>query len=336
MHRVAVIAMDRVASLDLAVPVQVFGSAHAQDRPPGALFGAPLYEVGVYGPQSGVVVHGPGGVEMFRVTAPYDVADAVSADTIVVPGAPSDLEPPAEVLEVLRTAYDRGARIAAICSGVFVLAAAGLLDGRRATTHWTHTAELTRRLPGISVDADVLFVDDGNVLTSAGGATEFDLYLHMVRTDFGTAVAAELARHLVMAPQRTGAQAQSVVHREPGADGGLGQTMQWLLNHLSEPLSLADIARQAAVSPRTLLRRFREQTGTTPLQWLLRQRLLRAQELLESTSLSVEEIAVASGFGTAISMRQHFSRHAHVSPLGCRRAFQLRQNVTRSVACPTT
>jgi transcriptional regulator GlxA family with amidase domain len=322
MHRVAVVALDRIASLDLAVPVQVFGSAHAQERPPGALFGAQLYEVGVYGQRPGIAVNGPGGVEMFRLTAPHDLADAVEADTIVIPGAPADAPVPAELLEVLRTAYDRGARLAAICSGAFVLAAAGLLDGRRATTHWTHTAELTRRLPNISVDPDVLFVDDGNVLTSAGGATEFDMYLHMVRTDFGTAVASEVARHLVMAPPRIGAQAQPVVHREPGPDGGLGLTLQWMLDNLAEPLTLACIARQAAVSPRTLLRRFREQTGTTPLQWLLRQRLLRAQELLESTSLPVQEIAVLSGFGTAISMRQHFARHAHVSPLGCRRAFQ--------------
>jgi transcriptional regulator GlxA family with amidase domain len=325
MHRVAVVAANRVNSLDLAIPGQVFGTAHSQDKAAGALFGAPLYEVLVCGEQPDLSVTGRGGVEIFRLTAPHDLTAALTADTVIVPGARTDIEPAAEVLDVLRQAHGRGARIASICSGAFMLAAAGLLDGRRATTHWTAAEELAHRYPLVEVDPNVLFVDEGDVLTSAGAATGLDLCIHMVRNDFGAAVAADVARHVVIPPQRDGGQAQFIVHREPTGDSGsLEPTMRWLRDRIGEPLTLSDIARHAAMSPRTLNRRFREQTGMTPLQWLLTQRVRHAQELLETTAVSVEDVARHCGFGTSINLRQHFTRRVQMSPLAYRRAFQLR------------
>jgi transcriptional regulator GlxA family with amidase domain len=317
-HRVAVVAADRVDSLDLAIPGQVFGSARAED-------GTALYDVIMCGQRPGLDVTGRGGAELFQLTAPYELSEALTADTVIVPGARTDGEPAAEVLDVLRQAHSRGARLASICAGAFLLAAAGLLDGRPATTHWTSAGALARRYPRVEVDPNVLFVDDGNVLTSAGAATGLDLCIHMVRTDFGAAVAAEVARQVVVAPQRDGGQAQFIVHHEPSDDSGsLEPTMRWMRERLGDPLTLAEIADQAAVSPRTLNRRFREQTGATPLQWLLTQRVRHAQELLETTTLPVEDIARHCGFGTAINLRQHFTRRVRLSPLAYRRSFRLR------------
>ncbi len=326
MHRVAVLAMDRAAVLDLAIPGQVFGTAHSLDKAPGELFGPRLYEVLVCGERDGLMVRGPGDLDLFRMTAPHGLAEARTADTIVVPGGSGCATPSAEVIELLRDAHTRGVRIASICTGALVLATAGLLDGQVATTHWTFADGLAEQFPDVRIDPNVLFVDGGDVLTSAGAATGLDLCLHMVRNDFGSAVAAEVARHVVMPPQRDGGQAQFIVHPEPTADcGSLEPTMRWISDHLGEPITLADMAGHAAVSPRTLNRKFREQTGTTPLQWLLRQRVRRAQELLETSSLPVEEIARQCGFGTSINMRQHFTRQVRVSPNGYRHAFQQRQ-----------
>ncbi|NIK58189.1 GlxA family transcriptional regulator [Kribbella shirazensis] len=323
MHRVAVVAADHVKSLELAIPGQVFGTAHSHDKPAGAVFGAPLYDVVVCGERPDLVVCGRGGAEMFRLTAPHDLSVALTADTVIVPGTRVDMEPATEVLDVLRQAHARGARIASICCGAFILAAAGLLDGRRATTHWTTAEHFARRFPRVEVDPTVLFVDDVDVLTSAGAATGLDLCIHMVRNDFGSAVAADTARHIMIPPQRAGGQAQFIVHREPTGDSGsLEPTMRWIREHIGEPLTLADIARQAAVSPRTLNRRFREETGTTPLQWLLTQRVRHAQELLETTSLPIEDVARHCGFGTAVNLRQHFTRRVEMSPIAYRRAFQ--------------
>jgi transcriptional regulator GlxA family with amidase domain len=326
MHRVAVLAANYVKGLELAIPGQVFGTAHSSEKPVGAVFGAPLYEVIVCGERSDLVVVGRSGTEMFRLTAPHDLTTVLTADTVIVPGIRTDVEPAAEVLDVLRQAHRRGARIASICCGAFVLAAAGLLDGRRATTHWTSTEWFAQRFPQVEVDPTVLFIDGGDVLTSAGAATGLDLCIHMVRKDFGAAVAAETARHIVIAPQRDGGQAQFIVHHEPtGESGSLEPTMRWMQDHLGEPLALADIARHAAMSARTLNRRFREQTGTTPLQWLLTQRVRQAQQLLETSALSVEEIARHCGFSTGINLRQHFTRRVKMSPQAYRRAFQPRE-----------
>lgn len=328
MHRVAVLAVEQAGVLDLAIPGQVFGTAHSLDKAPGEPFGPSLYEVLVCGERSGTSVRGPSGIELFRLTAPYDLDEALTADTIVVPGGGTSTNPSAAVIELLRDAHARGVRIASICSGAQVLAAAGLLDGRVATTHWTSADELTERFPLVQVDANVLFVDGGDVLTSAGAATGLDLCLHMVRNDFGAAVAAEVARHIVMPPQREGGQAQFIVHPDPRQGGGsLEPTMRWICDHVAEPVTLAEMAVHAAVSPRTLNRKFREQTGTTPLQWLLRQRIRLAQELLETSSLPIEEIARQCGFGTSINMRQHFTRQMRVSPNRYRHAFQQDERV---------
>lgn len=325
MHRVAVLAVDQSDVLDLAIPGQVFGTAHSLDKAPGELFGPSLYEVIVCGERDGLTVTGPGGFDLFQMTAPYDLSEALAADTIVVPGRAGEDGPSAEVIGVLRDAHARGVRIASICSGAFVLAAAGLLDGRMATTHWTDAHNLAARFPDVQVDPDVLFVDGGDVLTSAGASTGLDLCLHMVRNDFGSAVAAEVARHLVIPPQRDGGQAQFIVHPDPCPDSGsLEPTMRWIRDHLAEPITLAGMASYAGVSPRTLNRKFREQTGTTPLRWLLMQRVRLAQEFLETSAMPVEEIARHCGFGTAINMRQHFTRQVQNSPNGYRRAFQSR------------
>lgn len=327
MHTVAVLAFDHVQSFDLAMPLQVFTTAHSVEKPAGALWGPPLYEVKVCGDGRDLRVTGVGGAVMYRYTPPYPLADAVVADTVMVVGS-HDHAPPEEVLAVLRAAHRRGARIASICGGALVLAAAGLLEGRRAATHWTRAEALATRYPQVTVDADVLFIDHGDVLTSAGAATGLDMCLHMVRKDFGSAVAADTARHLVVPPQRDGGQAQFIAHPEPGdEDGSLEPTMRWVREHVGEPLTLADIARRAGMSERTLNRRFREQTGTTPLQWLLRERVHHAQELLETTDLSIEAISRHCGFGTAIAMRQHFTKRIRVSPLAYRRAFRARAEV---------
>lgn len=325
MHRVAVLAVDHVDSLDLAIPLQVFGLAHTLDKASGALFGEPLYETLICGERPRLTVTGVAGVELFRMTAPHPLGMLHAADTIVVPGSNEDREPAQAVIQALRNAHHQGARIASICSGAFVLAAAGLLNGRSATTHWSSAALLAERYPDVNVDPDVLFVDEGDVLTSAGAATGLDLCLHMVRTDFGSAIAAEVARHIVVAPQRDGGQAQFIIHPQPGPDhGSLEPTMRWIRDHLSEPITLAGMADHAAVSQRTLNRRFREQTGTTPLQWLLLQRIHLAQEFLETSDLVVEEVARRCGFGTSINLRKHFAKHVHTSPNRYRQTFNPR------------
>lgn len=326
MYRVAVLAFDGIHSFDLSMPLQVFSTAHSLEKGPGELSGPRLYDIRVCGDDRDLAVTGVGGVEMYRFTPPYPLADAIYADSIVVVGVATDREPPAAALDLLHEAHRRGIRIAAISSGgTRVMAASGLLDGRRAATHWSRAHVLAERYPRVCVDTDVLFIDHGDVLTSAGGASGIDMCLHLVRRDFGSAVAADVARHLVVPPQRHGGQAPYVAHPEPGDDhGSLEPTMRWLRQRLGEPVTLADIASQAGTSPRTLNRRFREQTGTTPLQWLLRQRVHRAQELLETTDLSVEAISRHCGFGTSVAMRQHFAKHIRTSPTAYRRTFRPR------------
>ena len=324
MHRVAVLAVDWVGSLDLAIPGQVFGTAHALDKEPGALFGQPLYDVIICGEREGLSVMGVGGVELYRMTAPHSLDAARSADTIIVPcGRTADPPSPA-VVDVLRDAHGRGARIASICTGSFSLAAAGLLDGKTATTHWTRIDMFTERYPDVEVDPDVLFVDNGDVLTAAGAAAGLDLGVHMVRNDFGAAVAADVSRHMVISVQRDGAQAQYIAHPDPGVGHeALEPTMRWIRERLHEPITLADMAAHASVSSRTLNRRFRDQTGTTPQRWLAIQRVRRARELLETTNLSIEDIAQACGFGNAINLRKHFAAQVNASPNSYRTTFKL-------------
>ncbi len=245
------------------------------------------------------------------------------ADTVIVPSCRDVAEPPPQALvDAVRAAHRGGARVASLCTGAFVLAEAGLLDGRRATTHWAHTTLLHERYPLVCVDANVLYVDEGDVLTSAGKAAGLDLCLHLVRTDHGTAVANALARSLVVPPHRQGGQAQfipaAVAH---GRNSALADLMAWALERLDQPLTVRDLAREAGMSSRNLARHFNVTAGTSPLRWLLTERVRRAQELLETSDLSVEQIASRTGMGTATTLRRHFSYQLGVPPETYRRTF---------------
>jgi transcriptional regulator GlxA family with amidase domain len=230
--------------------------------------------------------------------------------------------PPAAILRAIHRAVVRGARVASICSGAFVLAATGALDGLRATTHWQAATELQRRFPAIDVDPDVLYVDNGTILTSAGAAAGFDLCLHLVRRDLGAEAAAAVARASVMPLERSGGQAQFIVHEPPTNDGtSIGRLMIWIEQNLCEDLSIPALARKTAMSVRTLSRNFRAQAGTTPAEWIARTRVRRAQRLLETTKLDVEQVAANCGFGSASVLRQHFAAVVGTSPVAYRRAF---------------
>jgi transcriptional regulator GlxA family with amidase domain len=233
-------------------------------------------------------------------------------------------DPPVALLDALRAAHARGARLLSECTGAFVLAAAGLLDDRPATTHWMHTAELAERYPKVRVDPKVLYVDDGDILTSAGTAAGIDLMLHVVRLDHGAEVANAVARRMVVPPHREGGQAQFVDLPMPDGDGedDLAGVLGWMLEHVGDDLSVEDLASRASTSPRTFARRFRAVTGTTPHQWLLGQRVLLAQRLLETTDEPIELIAQHCGFGSAGALRQHFTRAVSSSPQAYRRCFR--------------
>ncbi len=326
MHVVAVLGVDRVHSFDLATPLQVFTTARSIEPAPGAVLGEPLYRVMVCGEGKDLVAAGVGDVELYRYSPAFPLADALGAHTIVVPGSNRQRLPSPAVVEVLREAHRRGIRIASVCGGAFTLAAAGLLDGRRAATHWTSADQITELFPMVEVDDSVLFVDDGDILTSAGAASGLDLCLHMIRCDYGAAIAAETARHMVVPPQRDGGQAQFIRHRVPdGAGSALEPAMHWIRRRLDEEITAEEIAEHTGVSERTLYRWFRDQNGTTPLQWVLRERLYRAQELLETTDLPIENVARESGFGTSMNMRQHFGKHIRTSPSAYRKTFRARE-----------
>ncbi|MFH8555578.1 GlxA family transcriptional regulator [Streptomyces celluloflavus] len=317
MHTVAVLAPDGVSGFDLSAACQVFASARLPD-------GSAAYEVRVCA--AGDATSFAAGVPCYQLRAPYGMADAADADTIVVPGiGDSAAEPPAELLALLRAAAGRGARVVSICTGAFVLAAAGLLDGLRATTHWALAGRLAERYPRIEVDPSVLFVDNGRLLTAAGAAAGLDMCLHLVRTDHGARVAAETARLVVMPLQRGGGQAQFIAQAMPeGGDAGvnLQPVLEWMQRNVHRALTLDEIAHQAHLSVRSLNRRFRAQTGTTPVQWFLRARIHHARALLESTDLPVEQVAAASGFRSPVTLRLHFRRQVGTSPVGYRTAFR--------------
>jgi AraC family transcriptional activator FtrA len=312
MHRVVGLCLDRVVALDLANPAHAFTSA-CDSR------GKPLYEFTTCSPTGAALDSASG----FSIVPEHDLGILEAADTIVVPAYERVFEPlPAEALEALGRAHRRGARTISVCTGAFALAHAGLLDGRRATTHWAFASELAARFPEVEVDASVLYVDEGQVMTSAGVSAGLDLALHVIRSDFGAEAGAAVARRMVAPPHREGGQAQFFERPVPVADGTLEPTRTWAAERLEEPLDVAAMARHAAVSPRTFARRFREETGTTPLQWLLAQRVLEARRLLETGDLSIEEIAMKAGFGTAASLREHFRRATETSPTAYRRAFR--------------
>ncbi|WP_232666191.1 helix-turn-helix domain-containing protein [Pseudonocardia sp. TRM90224] len=248
-----------------------------------------------------------------------------AAETVIVPGVPDvcgSTSP--ELVGALRAAHERGSRIVSICSGSFALAAAGLLDGRRATTHWRYADLLAARFPAVRVDPRVLFFDDGDVLTSAGSAAGLDLCVHIVRTDHGPKIANAVARRLVIAPHRDGGQAQFIEAPVPADadDDRLTRTMEWALAHLTEPVTVERLARLAHMSTRTYLRRFAAATGTSPIRWLITQRVHASLPLLEGTALPVEEVAVAVGFESAVTFRHHFDRTMRTSPSAYRRSFR--------------
>jgi transcriptional regulator GlxA family with amidase domain len=312
MHRIAVLCFDGLVAFDLTAPAQAFMLAARPD-------GEPLYEVAVCSAQGGPVQTTGG----FAVTPSAGPEALRRADTVVLPGYAGVLEPPpAEALAAIRAAASRGARLMSVCTGAFALAHAGVLDGRRAATHWAWAGEMAKRFPAVEVDPDALFVDEGEVLTSAGLSAGIDLSLHVVRRDFGAAAGERVARHMVAAPHREGGQAQFFRPEPPSLGGSLEPTRRWALTCLGEPLDVAAMARHAGVSPRTFARRFREEVGTTPLQWLLAQRVLEARRLLEESDLPVEDVAWRCGFGTAASLREHFRRATATTPTGYRRSFQ--------------
>ncbi|MEV6623509.1 helix-turn-helix domain-containing protein [Amycolatopsis sp. NPDC051106] len=304
MHSVALAATDGMLSFELTIASEVFGED-------------PRYDFAVCGSS-------PVRVGRF-ILEPDDGLDRLArAGTVIVPGwADVDADPPAGLVEAVRAAHAAGARVASLCTGAFVLAAAGLLDGLRATTHWAHTDVLAARFPRVTVDPDVLYVDNGSVLTSAGKAAAMDLCLHLVRADHGPAAANAVARRLVVPPHRAGGQAQYVSAAVPARDDHpLAALLPWITARLDQPLTVADLARQAKVSTRHLTRHFHAATGTTPLQWLLVQRIRRAQELLEKTDAAVDTIASAVGMGTATTLRRHFNRTVGVPPDTYRRTFR--------------
>jgi transcriptional regulator GlxA family with amidase domain len=308
LHRVVALIVNEVVAFDLAIPAQVFG------REPE------LYSWAVCAPAAGAVPTETG----FDVVVPYGLDALERADTVIVPGIGDRAWPlPAAALDALRAAADRGARVASICTGAFVLAAAGLLDGRRATTHWRYARLLAREFPRVSVDPDVLYVDDGEVLTSAGVGAGVDLCLHIVRRDFGAEAANAVARQMVVAAHRDGGQAQYIERPLPAAGGGLAETRAWMEERLAEPLTVEELARHAGYSPRSFARRFRAETGTTPLQWLIGRRVAEAQRLLEGTDAGVEEVAARCGFGGPVALRQHFGRVVGTSPTAYRRTFRV-------------
>ena len=311
MHAVVVLALDGVLAFDLSVPVEVFGRARLPD-------GRKAYRVRVCAPKDEV----DAGVLVVRT--PWGLDALARADTIIVPGLADPTEQvPEEALDALRAAAESGTRVASICVGAFTLAAAGLLNGLRATTHWAAAKEFSRLYPDVDVDAGVLFVDNGQILTSAGAAAGLDLCLHMIRKDHGSAVAADAARVAVMPLEREGGQAQFIVHEPPGADGSsLEPLLRWMEQNARRGLTLGEIAAHAKMSTRTLNRRFREQTGTTPLRWLQRSRIRHAQRLLETTGHPVERIAGEVGFGSTTSFRDLFKSLVGTSPRDYRRAFQ--------------
>ena len=310
-HVVAIALSNEVPIFELAAPCAIFGTNRSEST-------EDWYDLRVCSPSEGTRVD-----RWFTAATPYSYADLVTADTVIVPACHDDaLEPPQELVTAIRLASQRGARIASICTGAFVLAAAGLLNGRRAATHWMHAGTLAERYPQISVDSAALYIDEGNVLTSAGKSAGTDLCLHIVRLDYGATVANQVARRLVAPPHREGHQRQ-YANPIPDAVSNdvVGDTMDWVLTHLDEPLTIEQLARRSGVSVRTLHRQLVSRTGTKPLDWLNGQRVARAQQLLETTDLPIERIATECGFGSAATLRRHFRVTLATTPDAYRRTF---------------
>ncbi|SNY70008.1 transcriptional regulator FtrA [Enterobacter sp. CC120223-11] len=310
---VVALAYDGLCTFEFGVAVEIFGLPRPELGERWYRFAVAAVDEGELRATGGIRLMTDGGYELLA-----------QADTIVIPGwRGANMPVPEALCEALRVAHQRGCRVMSICSGVFVLAASGLLNGRQATTHWRYTEELQHRYPAIQVVEDVLYVGDAGLLTSAGSAAGIDLCLHVVREDFGVEVANSVARRLVVQPHRDGSQTQHLerpVARSRESER-LGQLFDWLHLHLAETHTLESLALRVGMSPRTLLRRFREATGITPARWLLNERLQRAQQALGESRLSIEQIALNNGFGSASALRHHFQQQFAISPLAFRKKF---------------
>lgn len=307
---VVALAYDGLCTFEFGVAVEVFGLPRPELGEGWYRFAVASVDQGELRATGGVRIVVDGGYELLQ-----------EADTIVIPGWRDVSSPVPEALcDALREAHQRGCRVISICSGVFVLAAAGLLDDRKATTHWRYVSELQRRFPAINVVEDVLYVGHHDVLTSAGSAAGIDLCLHVVRTDFGLEVANNVARRLVLQPHRDGSQTQQ--HLRPVARSResqrFGLLLDWLHNNIAQKHTLDALASQVGMSPRTLMRRFQESTGLTPARWLMNERLNRAQQALNTSHISIEQIAQQTGFGSANSLRYHFQKRFGISPQALR------------------
>ncbi|GGS80225.1 GlxA family transcriptional regulator [Streptomyces cinerochromogenes] len=314
LKNVAAVLLDGVHPFELGVVCEVFGIDRSDE-------GLPVYDFAVVsaeGPELGTHCG-------FTVSTPYGLERLEEADLIAVPAGETYTERayPPELLAALRRAVDRGTRVLSVCSGVFVLAAAGLLDGRRCAVHWHHAEQLARRYPGLTVEPDVLYVDEDPVITSAGTAAGIDACLHLVRKEQGPEVANKIARRMVVPPHRDGGQAQFIERPLPKVPcDTVGEVLAWMEAHLDQEVTVEQLAARAHMAPRTFARRFQQETGTTPYRWILRQRVLLAQELLERTDETMDAIAWRTGFGTAAALRHQFVRALGTTPNAYRRAFR--------------
>jgi transcriptional regulator GlxA family with amidase domain len=310
--RVAVLALDRIASFELGVVCEVFGTDRGE--------GYPRYDFQVCSVDGGPVLTSSG----YQILPHAGLEPVAEADLVAVPAHPLDTSASEKALDALRAAAERGAYLLSVCSGAFLLGEAGLLDGRRCTTHWMYAEELARRHPRAQVFPNALYVEDGKILTSAGTAAGIDLCLHLVRTVHGSEVATRLARRMVVPPHRDGGQAQYVDAPLPKAPSvpTLEPLLTWLIEHLDRPVDIEAMARRAHMAPRTFARRFRAETGTTPHDWLTGQRVLLARRLLEETDLGVDSVALRAGFGDAAMLRHHFTRRLGTTPHAYRSTFR--------------
>lgn len=313
LRSVAAVVCDGLAPFEFGVVCEVFGLDRTED-------GVPRFDFRVCGPVAGEPVRTSVGASV----VPDRGLDATDdADLVVVPAIRIGSHYPPEVLDAVRRASERGALLLSVCSGVFVLAAAGVIEGRRVTTHWMHADALRRLHPSLRIDPDVLFVDDGNLITSAGTAAGIDACLHLVRRELGPRVANIIARRMVVPPQREGGQRQFIERPVPEcAEDSFAELLDWMNEHLDEPLAVRDLARRVQTSERTFARAFVAQTGTTPLAWLTSQRVAHAQSLLEETRLDLEEVARRCGFGSAALLRHHFRRAVGITPTEYRQTFR--------------
>jgi len=318
MHTVAILAYDGMSGFESGLAAEIFGLSELSEAFAAGI-PRPWYSVRMCSEEAEVTT--VGGATMRTA---YGLADLAAADTVVIPSVRDVNEPvSADLIEAITAADDRGSRLVSICSGAFALAASGVLDGRRATTHWIYADALAQRHPGIDVDPAPLYVDEGRVLTSAGCAAGLDLCLHIVRSDRGARVANDVARRLVISPHRAGGQAQYIDTPvpEPTTDGRIADGMAWALENLDNPITLDDLAARSSLSRRSYLRQFARATGTTPIKWLIEQRIQASLALLESSTLSIEQIATRVGFESAVTYRHHFVRQMRTTPSEYRSCF---------------